>query len=146
MVILNKNLINKIMLYVSHPCADIIKSCKCEYIEDVIVLRTQNKFIRCLDRFSSSTFVVKNKTSVDDELKYEEKVIESVVYNKLNVWCLIRENLLLLCPEYVHFNREIIDKIIHIDRPRLERCRMENDPYYGMADPYDNDNDSDSDM
>ena len=39
---LNNDLINKIMLYVSHPCADMIRNCLCNNGTDN-VLRLKNK-------------------------------------------------------------------------------------------------------
>ena len=137
MVKLNKNLIDKIMLYVSHPCADVMRTCRCDNFDDVLVLKTKSKFIPSLDRFTMSFFSVRNNTSIADELSYECSVVESVIYNKLNVWCVTEDNILMLCPEYVHFNRNIINIILNKDEARLERYRRENDPYYDRDIRYD---------
>ena len=42
---LPETLIHKIMLYVSHPCADIMRKCKRAQVENVIVLRTRSKLL-----------------------------------------------------------------------------------------------------
>ena len=47
---LPENLINKIMLYVSHPCADIMRTCLYDKFDGVLLLKTQRKFIPKLER------------------------------------------------------------------------------------------------
>ena len=50
----------------------------------------------------------------------------------------------MLCPEYVHFNKSIINGILVEDAERLEQARIENDEDYDRnSDYYDRDSDSD---
>jgi hypothetical protein len=39
---LSEELINKIMLYVSHPCADMINNCKITRFDNVKIMKTRN--------------------------------------------------------------------------------------------------------
>ena len=85
-------------------------------------------------------FEVRNNTSEDDEYSHEFKVVQMNIYNKLKVWAIKQENVLMICPEYVHFNKSIINGMLIEDAERLEIARIENDDYY------DRDSDSDSDI
>ena len=49
---LPENLINKIMLYVSHPCADILRTCLCDRFDEVLMLKTERTFIPTLDCYT----------------------------------------------------------------------------------------------
>ena len=132
----NLNLIEKNITYETHPCAEIIKQCKYKNYEDFILLFTKSRFIPKLDDYTTGGFIVKNKTSVDDENKFELSVVENVIFHKFKVWCLSKETVLLLCPEYLHFNSKIIEYMVIRDLPLIEEYRRRNDPYYGTDDPY----------
>ena len=41
-----------------------------------------------------------------NEYSYECIVVEQIIYNKLTVWAIKEDNILMLCPEYVHFNKK----------------------------------------
>jgi hypothetical protein len=45
MSVCSEDLINKIMLYVSHPCADMINNCKVTRFDNVNIMKTGNKRI-----------------------------------------------------------------------------------------------------
>ena len=51
---LPEHVINKIMLYVSHPCADIMRTCLYDKFDGVLLLTTQRQFI---PNFDCSTMV-----------------------------------------------------------------------------------------
>ena len=111
---LPENLINKIMLYVSHPCADMIQS--------------------ALEQRSSSFLLHDNNSLEDDEYSYEFNVVQKHIYNRLQVSFISEDGILRLCPEYVHFNKSIINGILIQDEERLEIARIENDEDYDRAD------------
>ena len=117
---LNKNLINKIMLYVSHPCADIIRSCEREdFYGLILILKTKTKYIHKFNHFTESCFKIKNDTSKDLEDSYEYDVISRHIYNKLKVCMISEADVLRLCPEYVHVNKKIINYIVNGDEERI---------------------------
>ena len=135
-------LINKIMLYVSrpsHPCADVMKTCLCDYVEDGLMLKTKRKFIPKLDCYTMGFFEIKYNTSEDDEHLCEYNVIQRHIYNKLKVCMISVADVLRLCPEYVRFNKSIINEILIEDEERIiihaEETRDEEDD----SDYYDSD-------
>ena len=50
------------------------------------------------------------------------------------MWAVTKHVILKWCPEYVQFNKSIIDDIIIEDAERLEYARIENDDYYARDD------------
>jgi hypothetical protein len=122
---LSEELINKIMLYVSHPCADMIHNAITQ------------------DEDSKYTFInTKNKTFtfIDDcdilpyygnpqyyEVESEFEVLRKHIYNKLQVWVISEDDILRLCPEYLHMNRKLIMGLINEDAERLEAAELEED-------------------
>ena len=131
---LPENLINKIMLYVSHPCADIMRSCLCDRFDGVLVLKTERKFIPKFQRHTMGFFSIKDNTTEEEEFSYELDVIRNHIYNKLQVWAINEDDVLRICPEYFHFNEFLINGLLNEDAERLEHARIENDPYYDRAD------------
>ena len=45
------------------------------------------------------------------------------------MWAIRHDDILRLCPEYVHFNKSLIDGLLNEDAERLEDERLENDVY-----------------
>ena len=131
---LPENLINKIMLYVSHPCADMLRNCPCERFDEVIVLRTQRTFIPNSNVHTMGFFSIKDNTTEEEEFSYEFDVIRNHVYNKLQVCAISEEDILRLCPEYLHFNEFLLHGLLNEDAERLEQKRIENDDDYDRAD------------
>ena len=75
-----------------------------------------------------------NNNLEDDEYPYEFNVVQKHIYNKLQVSFISEDGILRLCPEYVHFNKSIINGILIQDEERLEIARIENDEDYDRAD------------
>jgi hypothetical protein len=126
---LSEELINKIMLYVSHPCADMINNAI-----------TQDEDSK--DKFKSTKY--KTFKFIDDydilphygnpqyyEDVYEFEVIRIHIYNKLRVWAITEDDILRLCPEYLHMNRKVITGLINEDAERID------DRENGLDDNYD---------
>ena len=134
MAILNKNLIDKIMLYVSHPCADIMRTCLYDKFDEVLMLKTQRKFIPKFQRHTMSFFEIRDNTTEEDEYSHEYNVFRNCIYYKLKVWAICEEDILMLCPEYAHFNKSLIHDLLNEDAERLEQARIEYDDDYDRAD------------
>ena len=117
---LPENLINKIMLYVSHPCADIMRTCLCDRFDDVLLLKTERRCIPILNCYTRSWFEVRDNTSKGIEYSWEYNVIQNHIYNKLKVLAISETDVLRLCPEYVHFNKSIINEILIEDEESME--------------------------
>jgi hypothetical protein len=71
MQIFSKDLINKIMLYVAHPCADIIHSALQTKGDTRLVLETKIKLTPTIDYYTSNTFYVEDETTEEHEQYYE---------------------------------------------------------------------------
>ena len=109
---LPENLINKIMLYVSHPCADIIHGALRTREDGMKFIKTPSRSEKRGSYSCGNVFVFKNETTKKQEDWYESEVVERHIQNKFKI-CFItatlvrklkRENYL-----YLHFNKEIID-------------------------------------
>jgi hypothetical protein len=130
---LSEELINKIMLYVSHPCADILNNA-IEKVED-----SEDRFIN----EKNKTFTFINDYDIlphyDNpqyyEYDYEFEVVRRHIYNKLQVWAITEDDILRLCPEYLHMNRKIIMGLINEDAERIEASEIENDYETGYYEP-----------
>lgn len=131
---LSNNLINKIMLYVSHPCADIMRTCLYDKFDEVLMLKTQRKFIPKFQRHTMSFFEIRDNTTEEDEYSHEYNVFRNCIYYKLKVWAICEEDILMLCPEYAHFNKSLIHDLLNEDAERLEQARIEYDDDYDRAD------------
>jgi hypothetical protein len=115
------------MLYVSHPCADILKNA-IEKDED-----SEDRFIN----IKNKTFTFINDYDIlpyygdpqHYEINYEFDVIRNHIYNKLQVWAITEDDILRLCPEYLHMNRSLINGLINEDAERIEQAEMEGDDY-----------------
>jgi hypothetical protein len=115
---LSEELINKIMLYVSHPCADMINTCKVTRFDNVKLMKTSNNIIPNTKFQTSSIFCIRDDTTNEDEQLYEADVVERNIYNKFQIRCITEYKLkqfkqmnYFICL-YLHFNREIIDGFI----------------------------------
>jgi hypothetical protein len=129
MSVLSEELINKIMLYVSHPCADMMNDAmKKDEDEDedqtnIIITTKDRNFITIHDYDNLPNYG--NPQYYEDE--YEFEVIRKHIYNKLQVWAITEDDILRLCPEYLHMNRRFITGLINEDAERLEQAEMEDD-------------------
>ena len=74
-------------------------------------------------------FSIRDDATEENEYAYEFDVIRNQIYNKLQVWAINQKAILRLCPEYVHFNKSLIDGLLNEDAERLEDARLENDGY-----------------
>ena len=81
-------LINKIMLYVSHPCADMLHNCKCERFEEGIMLNTQRKRIPNTKYHTMGFFSIRDDATEEDERRYESEVVERNIYNRFQLTCI----------------------------------------------------------
>jgi hypothetical protein len=115
---LSEELINKIMLYVSHPCADMINNCKVTRFDNVKRMQTSTKQIPNTKCHTPSIFELRDDTTNKVEQWYEADVVERTIYNKFQIRCITEYKLkqfkhinyfILL---HLHFNREIIDGFI----------------------------------
>jgi hypothetical protein len=130
---LSEELINKIMLYVSHPCADMMNDAmKQDEDEDEdedenhIVIKTKNKNFIVIHNYDSLPHYDNPQYY---EMDYEFDVIRNHIYNKLQVWAINENDILRLCPEYLHMNKKIIMGLINEDAERIEQAEMECDDY-----------------
>ena len=84
---LPENLINKIMLYVSHPCADIIRNA-IEQVDGIYeplqMIYTTWKRIRNTKFTTQSIFVLGRTGTEDNERRYESDVVEKIYTIDLN--------------------------------------------------------------
>jgi hypothetical protein len=85
MSIFSEDLINKIMLYVSHPCADMINNLKITRFDNVKIIRTTNKQLPNTKFRASGIFCIMDDTSVKFEQQCESNVVEINIYNKFQI-------------------------------------------------------------
>jgi hypothetical protein len=125
MSLFSEDLINKIMLYVSHPCADIINNAisKDEDSKDTFI-NTKNKTFIFINDYDMLPHYGNPQYY---EVEYEFEVIRTHIYNKLQVWAISEDDRLRLCPEYLHMNRKLIMGLINEDAERLEAAELEDD-------------------
>ena len=109
---LPQDFIRNIKSYDAHPCADMIRGAITQqtftFIHDYNILPHYG-----------------NPQYYEDS--YEFDVIRNHIYNKLQVWAINEEDILRLCPEYVHFNSSLINGLLNEDAERLEQARIENE-------------------
>ena len=83
---LPEHLINKIMLYVSHPCADMLRNCSCErFEEDVIMLKTQRTRTPNSKFHTMGFFVSRDDGTKEHERIYESEVVERNIINNFKL-------------------------------------------------------------
>ena len=114
---LPENLINKIMLYVSHPCADLIKQAvKDEY-------ESETRMCSIIGRRVVFTYSGRNVKK--QEYKYNEKVISYYLHTKYKNLPITDQSLKLsFSDEYIFINTKQIElaKLLHVH----------DDPDYGI--------------
>ena len=76
---LPENLINNIMLYVSHPCADMLRNCKRSIFDNLIILRTRSKRLPNTKERTASWFAIRDNTTEEAERSYESEVVEKYI-------------------------------------------------------------------
>jgi hypothetical protein len=59
------------MLYVSHPCADLVRSALQTKEDTRLVLETKIKITPTIDYYTSNTFYVEDETTEEHEQYYE---------------------------------------------------------------------------
>jgi predicted transcriptional regulator len=112
MSVFSEDLINKSMLYVSHPCADIIRNCKITRFAGVKIMETNNT------HYNKNVFCISDDTNEQFEKQSEAKVVERNIYNKFQIRCITEDKLKHLKQInyfiflYLHFNKMIIDGFI----------------------------------
>ena len=80
---LHENLINKIMLYVSHPCADIIRNALQPVdgvYEPLQMIQTKWKRIPNTKFTTPSLFILGRTGTEEKERRYESEVVERNIY------------------------------------------------------------------
>ena len=122
------------MLYVSDPCADMMRTCLCDNFDVCLLLNTDNKIIPKFERCTMGLLEVRDNTTEEDEYEPEYNVIRNGVYFKLKVWAVSEDEILMLCPEYVQFNKPLIGGLLNEDAERLEQSRIENEDDCDRAD------------
>ena len=95
------------MLYVSHPCSDIMRTCLCDNFDGALMLKPQRTSIPNSKRYTMGSFEVRDTTTEDAEYSHEYTGKQQTMYNKLQVWAINKKAILRICPEYVHFNKSI---------------------------------------
>ena len=88
---LSGDLSNKIMLYVSHPCADIIHNSITTRFGNSKMLQTQTKCIPSIKYHTPSILVVRDDTTEEDEIIYESEVVERNIHNTFNLKCITED-------------------------------------------------------
>jgi hypothetical protein len=63
MSVLSGELINKIMLYVSHPCDDMINNCKMTRFDNVKIMKTNIKIVPNTKIWTAGVFSISDDTS-----------------------------------------------------------------------------------
>jgi hypothetical protein len=121
-------LMNKIMLYVSHPCADMMNNAitQDEDSKDTFI-NTNNKTFTFIDDYDILPHYGNPQYY---EACYEFEVIRIHIYNKLRVGAITEDDILRLCPEYLHMNRKVIMGLINEDAERLEAAVFEGEHNY----------------
>ena len=74
------------MLYVPHPCADIMCACLCDNFDGVLMFKTQITFMPTSTRYTMGLFEVRDNNSEDAAYTHECNVIQNQIYNKLQAW------------------------------------------------------------
>ena len=125
---LPENLIDKIMLYVSHPCADIMRNSFHRVgSKSNITIRTQEKRSRITKLWSFNVFQLRVDTSEEHERRYERKVIKRYIYNKFKLFCINENKMNHFTCLYLHFNRILLDERDEIELPDYEEYNIESD-------------------
>ena len=135
MAILNKNLIDKIMLYVSHPCADIIHDAIETDYDNSKFIRTQWKRSPSIVPYSicvfsivrANDFKIRCITSRTDERKYEIKVVKLNILNKFKKFHIDVHKMNHFTNLYLHFNRKLLDVKDEIKLPDYDDFNIESD-------------------
>ena len=109
---LPQDLIRNIKSYDAHPCADMIRGAI-----------TQQTFTFIHDY----SILPHYGNPQQYENSYEFDVIINHIYTKLQVWAISEDEILRLCPEYIHINKSLITGILNEDAERLEAARLENE-------------------
>ena len=106
---LPENLINKIMLYVSHPCADLIK----QAVKD----EHENENRECAIIGRRVVFTYSGRNVKKQEYKYNEKVIAYYLHTKYKNLPITDQSLqLCFSDEYLFINTKQIElaKLLHV--------------------------------
>ena len=106
---LSNNLINKIMLYVSHPCADLIK----QAVKD----EHENENRECAIIGRRVVFTYSGRNVKKQEYKYNEKVIAYYLHTKYKNLPITDQSLqLCFSDEYLFINTKQIElaKLLHV--------------------------------
>ena len=114
---LPENLINKIMLYMSHPCADLIK----QAVKD----EHENENRECAIIGRRVVFTYSGRNVKKQEYKYNEKVIAYYLHTKYKNLPITGQSLKLnFSDEYIFINTKQIElaKLLHVH----------DDPDYGI--------------
>jgi hypothetical protein len=75
---LSEELFNNIMLYVSHPCADMINNCKMTRFDNVKIMKTNIKIVPNTKIWTAGVFDISDDTSEKFEKQYELNVVEQI--------------------------------------------------------------------
>jgi predicted glycosyltransferase len=115
MSVFSEDLINKIMLYVSHPCADMIKQAvKDEYADE-------NRECAIIGRRVVFTYSGRNVKK--QEYNYNEKVIAYYIHNKFKNLAITYQSIRVpFSDEYIFINTEQLR--------RAEFLHIHDDPDY----------------
>jgi len=117
---LPKNVINLIFRFCSHPIAELLKPCIFEdeeynIIKSHIFYYKSNNSICCRGIDHQSYHNIDSTTNQFISERIEKQVINSIITNKLNIKYLKDHHLNLLNPNFVHFNKAIINDILFED-------------------------------
>ena len=117
---LPNNVINLIVRFCSHPIADQLKPCIIEteeynIIHSNIFYYKSNNSICCRGIDHQSYHNIDSTTNKFISEIIEKQVINSIITNKLNIKYLKDHHLKLLNPNFVHFNKAIINDILFED-------------------------------
>ena len=108
------------MLYVSHPCADIMRKCKRAQFDNFIQLRTRSERLPNTKFRTKSLCAIRDNTTEEDERSYESEVVERDLYNRFQLRCIKEDYLEQLETNhfyrlYWHLNREFIDGLMCVE-------------------------------
>ena len=128
-------LINKIMLYVSHPCADIIHDAIETDYNNVKFIRTQWKRYHSIVPYSiyvfsiayANDFIIRCITSRTDDRKYEIKVAKLNILNKFQLFNINVHKMNHFTNLYLHFNRTLLNEEDEIELPDYDDFNIESD-------------------
>ena len=85
---LPQDLINKIMLYVSHPCAAIMYGALIPREDVMTIIMTPARIERPNRHCGPNVFVFRGKTTKKEEYWYESDVVERHIHNNFQIRCL----------------------------------------------------------